>query len=207
VPALGTATEALTKHPRLQLAYREYLFTLHEIMRASVRLMEEAVRQLATRPAEPLTEPLSRYLVKHIPEETGHHEWVIEDLRVLGVERSELHKRTPSPEVAALVGSQYYWIYHCHPVMLLGYVAVVERYPPTLRRVDELVARSGLPRRAFGALERHAYVDIRHKADFDDLIASLPLTPILMRYIKTSALAAINFAIAALEQAMRRADP
>ena len=29
----------------------------------------------------------------------------------------------PSPAVAALVGSQYYWLLHHHPVALLGFVA------------------------------------------------------------------------------------
>ena len=37
----------------------------------------------------------------------------------------------PPPSVAGLVGSQYYWILHHHPVAFLGYVALMEGYPPT----------------------------------------------------------------------------
>ena len=32
---------------------------------------------------------------------------------------------------AALVGAQYYWIRHVHPVALLGYVMLLEGYPPS----------------------------------------------------------------------------
>ena len=75
---------------------------------------------------DPLAAPLARYLEEHVDEELGHDETLLGDLETLGVDRAEVLERIPPPAVAALVGSQYYWILHYHPVAFLGYVALME---------------------------------------------------------------------------------
>ena len=63
--------------------------------------------------------------------------------------------RMPSPTVAALVGSQYYWIFHYHPVALLGFVALfVEGHPPTPQLIEVLNERTGFPPRGVPHLHR-----------------------------------------------------
>ena len=57
-----------------------------------------------------------------------------------------MRNRPPSPTVAALVGAQYYWIEHVHPVGLLGYVLLLEGWPPTPETVEELRRRTGTRR-------------------------------------------------------------
>ena len=56
--------------------------------------------------------------------------------------------RPPAPAVAALVGAQYYWVLHHHPVALLGYIGLLEGYPPGRPRYgsNELRARTGVIR-------------------------------------------------------------
>ncbi len=74
---------------------------------------------------------LGEYYKKHIQEEMNHDEWILNDLQSIGVPHEESLSRKPLQSVAELVGSQYYWIYHWHPVCLLGYISFLEGDPPT----------------------------------------------------------------------------
>ena len=94
-------------------------------------------------------EPLAAYLEEHVDEERGHDDTLLGDLELLGFPREAVLERMPSPRVAALVGSQYYWILHHHPVAFLGYVALMEGYPPTPDLITALIERTGHPRAAF----------------------------------------------------------
>lgn len=176
-PALVAACKRLENHPQLPRLYPEYLILLHTIVRAAVPLMADALRQLEQgRRADPLADPLIAYLEHHGAEEEGHDTWILEDLQVVGVSRAAALARLPSPTVAGLVGAQYYWIRHCHPVGLLGYMAVLEGNPPSVEAVDQLCRRSGLPVAAFRTLREHAASDGDHKRDLDDLVDRLPMT-------------------------------
>ena len=47
-----------------------------------------------------------------------------------GTDPGEALDRIPSPKVAAMVGAQYYWLRHYHPVSLLGHITAIEGYHP-----------------------------------------------------------------------------
>jgi pyrroloquinoline quinone (PQQ) biosynthesis protein C len=119
---------------------------------------------------------LARYLEEHITEEMNHDEWLLDDLEVVGTAREEVLARPPAPSVAALVGAQYYWILHYHPVALLGYIAVLEGYAPSQQLVDDLQSRTGYDASAFRCLRTHAELDPGHREELDELLDSLPLT-------------------------------
>ena len=198
LPELLAVGRALMDHPRIAELYPEYLFTLHCMTRASVPLMEAALgqaRALADR--DPVAAALVPYLVKHIPEERHAH-WLLQDLEVLGFARDEVVQRPPSPTVAALVGSQYYWIFHYHPVALLGYMEIAEGYPPTAQQVETLIARTGYPANAFRSLSRHARLDLHHRDDLHEVLDSLPLTPQHSAIIGMSALQSVHLASLAI---------
>ena len=175
VPALFGAGWRIAEHPQFSQIYPEYLVLLHSMMRAAVPLMADAARQLEDQ-GDPQTRPLFEYLQRHVLEEEGHDRWVLEDLEELGIGRDDVLHRMPSPTMAGLVGAQYYWIRHHDPVAFLGYIAVLEGYPPTVKAVDELAARSGLPRAAFRTVREHAAVDGDHTFELDRLVDRLPLT-------------------------------
>jgi hypothetical protein len=178
LPELVDASRRLAEHPRLRELYPEFLFTTHAIIRASVPLMETAraaAEELSA--ADPVAAGLARYLGTHIDEERDHDEWLLQDMATLGLERASILARPPSPTVAALVGAQYYWIRHFHPVALLGYIAVLEGYPPSAELLDEMAERSGHPRLAFRTLVAHAELDPGHKEELDLALDALPLTP------------------------------
>jgi hypothetical protein len=174
---LDAAAAALWAHPRLIELYPEFLFRNHAVIRASVPLMETAATACEPRVAsDPLAEGMFRYLTHHIPEERHHDDWVLEDLEVLGIARQDVLARIPPPSAAALVGAQYYWIRHFHPVALLGFIAVLEGTPPDVPYFEQVADRNGIPRAAFSNLLRHGKLDPRHRDDLDDALDALPLT-------------------------------
>jgi hypothetical protein len=177
LPELLAAGRELIDDPRIGALYPEYLFATHCIIRASVPLMEAALgRTESMAGSDPVAARLAEYLRRHIPEEKQHDEWLLDDLEVLGRARSTVLARPPSPTVAGLVGAQYYWIFHYHPVALLGYIALLEGNPPSLALIEDLIARTGYSRRAFRTLIAHAELDPHHRDELDETLDRLPLT-------------------------------
>ena len=163
-------------------------------------LTEAALRRSQALPGDdPLAEPLSGYLAEHIEEELHHDETLLGDLELLGIDRTSVIERMPSPDVAALVGQQYYWILHFHPIAFLGYVAVMEGYPPTPELIETLVERTGFPRDAFRTYIEHAELDPGHRDHLDRTIDSLPLEDRHEAALGVSAIATATMAARSLE--------
>ena len=192
LPELLAASRRVATHPRIRELYPEYLFATHCVVRASVPLMETARRRALELDRDPVSVALAEYLAEHEDEERDHDEWLLDDLELLGVDRPAILARPPSPTIAAAVGSQYYWILHYHPVALLGYIAVLEGYPPSPELVDDLIARTGHPPEAFRTLRAHAELDPGHRQELDDLLDRLPLTREQSEAVGLSALASAH---------------
>jgi hypothetical protein len=199
LPELANVAQALWGHPDFRELYPSFLFAMHGLTRASVPLMQAALDQALIRD-DPLSAQLAAYFRHHIPEERGHDEWVLEDLRVLGIDSADVLAKQPSAVIAELVGSQYYWIFHYHPVALLGYIAVIEGYPPSPEGVAELQTISGYPVAAFRTLAKHARLDLRHRADLNELLDELPLTPELEVVLGVSALRTVDLNARLIEE-------
>jgi len=204
LPELLTAVHAITEHPRVAELYPEYLIALHGMVRATIPLMRSAAeRSQALAETDPVAAALAIYLTKHIPEEVNHDVWLLEDLEVLGWDRATVLAKPPSVTVAALVGSQYYWIFHYHPVALLGYMEIMEGYPPTEQWVRDLIAATGLPQHAFRSFSRHARLDIHHRHDLHAVLDDLPLSADHVAIIGVSALQSAHLAARALREVVR----
>ncbi len=194
LPLLGTARKRFHEHPRIGALYPDYLFVMYSIVRATVPVMQHALaRCLELAAQDAIAEKMIPFLEKHIREE-NHAHWVLEDAEVLGIPRAEMLRRTPPAAIAALVGSQYYWIDFAHPVALLGHIQVMEGYPPTSEQIDTLITRTGHPRSAFRSLERHGAIDAHHKDELCDVIDNLPLDRHHERLIGVNALASVELA-------------
>jgi hypothetical protein len=163
-----------------------------------VHLMEAALgraRELA--PGDPVARGLAEYLERHIVEEMHGEEpggATLDDLAALGVDTVALRAESPSPKIAALVGAQYFWIYHFHPVAILGYLEL-EAYHPYRPTVELLIERTGLPRAGFRQLLLHAKLDVAHARELHRLLDSLPLDPQQERLIARSALQTMSMLI------------
>jgi len=189
LPTMSARGTAFWNHPDLRVRYPRYLVATHTVIRASVPLMQTAVAEARTRyPDDPATAPLCAYLDWHIPEETGHDEWVLEDLERIGIPSSIALEHPPTTAVTSLVGSQYYYIRHVHPAVLLGYIAVLEGYPPSEELARTAAARTGYPIEAFRTLRKHAHLDPHHRRDLDATLDRIPLTPQLAGAIRRNAL-------------------
>ncbi|WNI26333.1 iron-containing redox enzyme family protein [Streptomyces sp. ITFR-16] len=168
--------------------YRHYLRAMHQVIRASVPLMERAAARCEALPHDPVAPPLARYLRAHAEEERGHDDWLLTDAAAAGTTPGALTAPTPPAHIAALVGAQYYWIEHSHPVALLGYIAVLEGNAPAPGLAARLARETGLPHAAFETVRLHADLDDGHSADLDRLIDRLPLDPAQRSLVAVSAL-------------------
>lgn len=173
--------------------YVEFLVLLHQIIRASVPLMEAAhatVRAASTQPSADTDLYLS-YLAEHIEEEARHDEWLLEDLEQIGVSRRSVKSREPSPAVWSLVGSQYYLIHHHDAFGLLGYITVLEGFPPTMANIEHLQKVTGYPDAAFRTLRIHSEVDHTHGEELDKFLDKLEVANPTRRLIANNVVATI----------------
>ena len=170
-----------------------FLVMLHQIMRASVPVMEAAIRRLDEIGSDdPLRLPLMKYYQHHIKEERDHDVWALEDLEAAGFDAAAVLRQMPPPSVARLAGAQRYWVEHHHPVTLLGCIMVLESFPPSDPVIDDIRDRSGLPEAAFRTFRMHGKVDPYHSAEVRETIDRLPLTRRDVEMITTSLVACMQ---------------
>ena len=202
-PALQAVFRDLWEtEPRREITIA-FLVLLHQIMRASVPLMERAAERCdQLEGTDKLVPLLGRYYRHHISEELQHDTWALEDLKSAGCDPAEILSITPSVEVARLVGTQYYWVHHHHPLMLLGYIAVLEAFPPAESKIDEIRDRSGLPESTFRTLRIHGDLDPTHSAEIDQTFDTLPLDQRHLEMVGLSVLHSCE-ALAASVRALR----
>jgi hypothetical protein len=205
-PVLRRAAASLWLEPGLERRYVEYLYAMHGVVRASVPLMAVAASRCDDlAPTDPTAGPLAAYLRHHIVEEKGHDEWLLADLRALAVDPSPAVARPPSGPVARLVGPQYYWACHHHPVALLGYIAVLESHAPDPGLAEWIVARAGVPESAVRTVRAHAALDSGHAEALYQVVSSLPLTAEQRQALTRSALYTVDALTSVLDDVVRRA--
>jgi len=203
-PYAEACTE-LVESPRLRELWPEFLVLQHQIIRATVPLTEAALAEArALSGADPLAEPLVVYLEEHVAEELDHDDQLLVDLELLGLERAAVLERMPPPAVATLVGCQYYWLHHFHPLAFLGYIGFMEGYPPTPELVETLVERTGYPRPAFQTFAEHAELDPGHRDHLDRVLDALPLTKEQETVLGVSAMVTADLAARALREVLER---
>ncbi|MDO6445914.1 iron-containing redox enzyme family protein [Colwellia sp. 1_MG-2023] len=183
----------------------EQCLTNYRTSNAAVPMMREVIRCAKLMPDDPVSAPLIKYMEQHIPEETGHDQWCIDDLAVLGVTEEQIHSKIPSPNIMALIGSQYYMIRHQHPVAIMGYLACLETHPPTIEYVEGLIEKSGLPAAAFSGLMHHAKIDPHHKQDIINTLNSLPLTEKQYQLVERSAFLSLRYVALMMEDVCKAA--
>jgi hypothetical protein len=188
VPALQSAADRVWQTPPVRERYIGYLSVMHAVIRASVPLMQAAAHQCAQADGDPVAPRLRDYLRGHIAEERGHDDWILADLAAAGEDPGRCVGGVPPAAVADLVGAQYYWLEHYHPATLLGYIVVLEGYPPKPRLVEHLMDATGLPASAFRTLTAHAELDPGHGAAVLALLDELALTADQRQAIDRSAL-------------------
>jgi len=193
---LGSVFNQLAHHPEICI---EHIWVNQMVARATVPLMQAVVKQAQQQPHDPISAPLIKYMTRHIAEETDHDQWYANDLETLGISREEVFSRMPPPNVAALVGSQYYWLQHHHPVAFMGYIACLEVYHPTAEYVENLIEKSGLPAEGFSTIMKHAVIDAQHSQDIIETLNALPLTEEQYKIVEMSAFQTFRYVALVME--------
>jgi pyrroloquinoline quinone (PQQ) biosynthesis protein C len=185
---LSAPARAFWSHPALRQMLPDFLFTVYCIARSTVPLLRTAAQCARARPANGrLGVLLARYYARHATEELHHDEWMLEDMVAYGMNRAEIVNRLPSPTTASLIGAQYYWMFHAHPAALLGYLAVLEGYPPSAVHLREVQAEHHLPPETFRTLLKHGDLDPDHREDLHEQLDQLPLSEELSSLVTMSA--------------------
>jgi hypothetical protein len=178
-------------HPRLSELFPEFLFAMYGITVASAPAMRAAAARCSALVGEdPIAEWLHEYYLEHAEEETGHEQWLLDDLASFGISRDQALQRLPYASVAALVGVQYYWMFHVHPIAYLGYIAVVEE-PAAREFLESASRRTGIALSSMSGHVMHARLDPDHVAEFDAALDALPLTQQHQDLISVSAIATV----------------
>lgn len=184
-PEIRRATARMWRREPADRLYRSWLAISFDLVRATAPLLTEAVGEAMRRHDRSLAD----YFVRQLDAEYGHDAWLLEDFMATGGDPRQLRSRIPCPAAARLVGAQYYYLRHVHPIALLGHIAVLEWHAPEPGLVPELVRRTGFPREAFRTLYRHCELDGGHGALLDRALTDLGLAGELPSIVRTSALA------------------
>ena len=116
-------------------------------------------------------EAIREWLLHHSVEEYGHHEWVLDDLKALGVDRESVAASKPSVWCDALVGYMYYIAGHGNPVGTLGDTYVIEGLSQLFASglANNLKDSLGIPG-AVSYLAKHGEADQGHMDEFRDMM-------------------------------------
>ena len=108
------------------------------------------------------------FLYQHLHDESGHEQWVMNDLEALGVAPAITTAHAPSPFTQALNGYNYWSADRRHPCSVLGMLYALEVIAsvyggPFSAAVKEALLLEG--ERGISFLASHATMDARHMAE------------------------------------------
>jgi pyrroloquinoline quinone (PQQ) biosynthesis protein C len=148
----------------LEQAYHHVKHTLPLLMACGGRLPERL-------------EWLRVAVAHYIEEETGHQEWILDDLEACGVDAEAVRRGQPGLAAELMVSYAYDTIQRRNPVGFFGMVHVLEGTSVNLatRAADAIQRNLGLPDAAFTYLRSHGDLDIGHVGFFEKLMNRLEL--------------------------------
>lgn len=191
-------------HEELPLMLPAFLIQLHRVMTGGLSLMTVARDRARIRSNDEVASICAAYLDTHIAEESDHDEWLLSDLESIGVPRDEVIHAQPLDAVASLLGKEYFWIFHAHPVAVFGYLIVLEGYAPLSAELDRIRINSGYPESAFRCLQAHAENDPHHIADLNATLDGMPLSAEQTMLVALSAFHTMDAVATIFEELIQR---
>ena len=197
---LTSTSDLFWTHPDLADILPSFLIQLHRVMQSGISLMRTAKDCARSLPDDPVASRAATYLEMHIEEEKDHDQWLLSDIESLGIAPADVLSATPLPAVVSLLGAQYFWMFHMHPVAIFGYLIVLEGYPPLVHQLEQIRQNTGLPATAFRCLKSHAENDPEHIDSLNRTLDNMPLTPDQSKYLALSAFHTIDAVASILEE-------
>ena len=111
---------------------------------------------------------LEQALDEYIEEESGHDEWILNDIRACGEDAERVRSGQPSKATADMVGHAYKITTQGNPLGFFGMVHVLEgtSVALALQAADAIQRPLALPDSAFSYLRSHGQLDQEHTAHF-----------------------------------------
>jgi pyrroloquinoline quinone (PQQ) biosynthesis protein C len=143
----------------LTQAYHHVKHTLPLLMACGSRLPERY-------------EWLREAVAEYIEEETGHQEWILNDLAACDVDKERVRHGQPAVETELMVAYAYDLIHRINPVGFFGMVQVLEGTSVALATPLAQIIQDqiGLPDTAFSYLRSHGSLDQDHIQFFRSLM-------------------------------------
>lgn len=165
--------------------YLSFLHSAYHHVRHTVPLLERALA--ACGPDDAI---LAEGLREYVAEETGHDEWILDDINALGGDgEATRHARPPLP-VRGMVAMAYHLIAEEGPYALLGMVHVLEGMSVALaiKAADSIRANLGeaAAQGGFSYLTSHGGLDVGHVETFASLLDAVD-TPERRRVVTAAA--------------------
>ena len=113
------------------------------------------------------------FLYRHMHEESGHEQWVLDDLAAVGVGPERVAEYTPSAHVLSLVGFNYWASDRRNPCSVLGMMYVLEVIAAVYGGPFSVAIKEGLllqGERGTSFLSSHASLDAVHMAELRDIL-------------------------------------
>ena len=112
-------------------------------------------------------QPIRHFLYRHMHEETGHEEWVLNDLDAVGVTRGDARAHAPAVHTLALSGYNYWAADRRHPCSALGMLYALEVIAsvyggPFASAIRDALLLDG--DRGVSFLDSHSTLDAEHMA-------------------------------------------
>jgi hypothetical protein len=116
------------------------------------------------------------YMYEHMQEESGHEEWVMNDLDALGVTPQDTRAYPPGPFTLALCGYNYWGADRGNPCSVLGMIYALEVIAsvyggPFASAVKESLLLEG--ERGISFIGSHATLDVEHMATLRKVLNTL----------------------------------
>ena len=115
---------------------------------------------------------LREAVAEYIEEETGHQEWILNDIAACGADREAVRNSRPHPSTELMVAYAWDSVQRGNPVSFFGMVLVLEGTSVSLATAaaEKLQQALGLPDAAFSYLSSHGALDIGHMKFFETLM-------------------------------------
>ena len=116
------------------------------------------------------------HLYEHMHEESGHEEWVLNDLDAVGVTAQDTRAHKPSVDTLALCGYNYWAADRGHPCSVLGMIYALEVIAsvyggPFASAIRESLLLEG--ERGVSFISSHATMDMEHMASLRTILNTI----------------------------------
>ena len=119
---------------------------------------------------------LRYFLYEHMAEESGHEQWIGNDLEAVGVADEAMLQHRPSPSTLALIGYNYWGAERRNPCSVLGMMYVLEVIASVYGGAFASAVRESLllvGDRGVSFIGSHATLDTEHMAQLRKILVTI----------------------------------